>query len=164
MTEFLIREASDEDGPALARLIAGVFAEYPGCLYEPAEFPELDSPATWFAQRGGRLWVMVNDGAVAGSMGVVAGHRAGEFELLKVYLASAMRGQGFAAAMLAGALAFAQASGGQKLSLWSDTRFVEGHAFYRRQGFVRLPGVRALHDVSDTLEHRFARDVAPLAA
>jgi putative acetyltransferase len=36
-----IRPAVDSDGPALAALIEGVFAEYDGCPFVRAEFPGL---------------------------------------------------------------------------------------------------------------------------
>lgn len=159
MTDVLIREATDDDGPGLAELIAGVFAEYEGCLYEASEFPEHARPASWFAERGGRLWIVTEDDVLVGSFGIVPGPRTGEFRISKVYLAASQRGRGLAAALLAGAEAFALASGGRRLSLWTDTRFVEGHRFYERNGFLRLPGVRALHDVSNTLEMHYAKDL-----
>lgn len=159
MGDFLIREGADDDGPGLARLIAGVFDEYEGCLYEPSEFPELERPASAYAERGGRLWVVAQDDRLVGALAIAAHHRPGEFEISKVYLDKAVRGKGLAAALLAGADAFAAASGAARLSLWTDTRFGRGHAFYERHGFVRMPGVRALHDASATLEYHFARDV-----
>ena len=58
-----IRPVTDADGPAVARVIAACFAEYPGCFYADAEFPELARPATIYASRGGRMWV-----AAAGGM------------------------------------------------------------------------------------------------
>lgn len=164
MSEFLIREATDDDGPALSRLIADVFAEYDGCLFEPAEFPELERPASAYSERGGRLWVVAREDALVGALAVAVHHRPQEFEIFKVYLDKSVRGQGLAAALLAGANAFAAASGGERLSLWTDTRFTDGHGFYERHGFTRMPGVRALHDVSDTLEFHYAKDVETTAA
>jgi putative acetyltransferase len=159
MADFLIREATDEDGQGIGQLIQTVFADYEGLRFEPSEHPELERPASYYADRGGRLWLVVRDGAVAGSLGLAPYWRPSEFELSTVYLDQESRGQGLASALLAGANAFASASGAERLSLWVDSRFEEGHRFYERNGFVRLPGVRALHDASDTLEYQFARDV-----
>ncbi|MCP8939168.1 GNAT family N-acetyltransferase [Alsobacter sp. SYSU M60028] len=157
---FAPRDATDADGPALARLIASVFAEYEGCPFVPEEFPELAAPASHFAGKGGRLWVVEAQGeGVIGSLAVAPTHVPGVFELFKVYLARAHRGQGVAAALLRRAEDFAAAAGGERFVLWSDTRFTAGHRFYARHGFRRVAGLRALHDVAATLEFGFERAV-----
>jgi putative acetyltransferase len=153
------RPVRDADGPAVAALIAAVFSEYEGCLFEPSEFPELAAPAIWIAGLRGRMWVVEARGAVIGCLAVrpVRGGRAAE--LHKVYLASGWRGRGLAAGLLEHACAAAAEWGCGALELWSDTRFRDGHRFYERHGFRRLPGLRALGDVSDTFEYAFRRDL-----
>lgn len=162
MSEILIREARDADGPALSALVAAVFAEFEGCLFLPQEFPELAAPASHYAGQGGRLWVAERPDAqgreLVGSIAVAATFRPGVFELFKVYVARQGRGTGLAQSLLATALAFARERNGAALTLWSDSRFLSGHRFYTKHGFRRLPGLRALHDVSRTLEFGFARD------
>lgn len=162
MTEILIREARDADGPALSALIAAVFAEYEGCLFLPEEFPELAAPASHYASRGGRLWVAEatggDGGRLIGSVAVAATFRPVVFELFKVYVAREARGTGLAQRLLDTALTFARERNGAAMTLWSDSRFHSGHRFYTKHGFRRLPGLRALHDVSRTLEFGFARD------
>jgi putative acetyltransferase len=157
---FAIREATDADGACLAGLIAGVFADYPGCPFVPEEFPELAAPAGHYRGRGGVLWVAEAEGAVIGSLAVTPSWRAGETELFKVYLSRSWRGRGIAQHLLERALAFSREAHACRIGLWSDTRFVEGHRFYRRNGFLQKPGARALHDAGRTLEYRFARDLA----
>jgi putative acetyltransferase len=154
-----IRLASDEDGPDLSRLIAGVFAEYENCPFVPEEFPELVQPATYYARRGGQIWVVDDPSGqgLAGSLAIAATHRPGIFELFKVYLAKSARRAGLASRMLAVAEEFAIERGGERLVLWSDSRFEDGHAFYLRRGFHRVAGLRALHDAADTLEFGFAK-------
>lgn len=145
----------------MRRLIAGVFAEYENCPFVDDEFPELAAPASHYRARGGELWVAeAADGRVVGSLAVAARHRPGEFELFKVYLDAATRGQGVAARLLALAIDHARDRGGDRLALWSDTRFLDGHRFYARHGFRRVPGIRALHDAALTLEFGFVRDLA----
>lgn len=158
----LLRRGDDRDGPALRALIAGVFAEYENCPFVDAEFPELAAPASHYRARGGELWIAEEaDGRVVGSLAVAARYRPGEFELFKVYLHAATRGRGVAARLLGLAIDHARARGGARLVLWSDTRFLDGHRFYARHGFRRVPGIRALHDAALTLEFGFARDLAP---
>ena len=95
-----------------------------------------------------------------GSLAVVPSWRPAEAELFKVYLARDWRGRGLAQALLDRATERARAWGDARLALWSDTRFLDGHRFYRRNGFHQRPGARALHDAGRTLEFRFARDLA----
>jgi putative acetyltransferase len=159
--DLVIRDAVDEDGPRLAALIAGVFAEYPGIVFLPEEFPELHAPATHFAGRSGRLLVGEADGTILASFGVVLTHEPGTAELSKVYLHKSLRGQGIAGALLDRALEHARAAGATRITLWSDARFLDGHRFYERRGFRRGPGIRALHDVSETLEVAYTLDPIP---
>lgn len=159
MSDFVIREAADGDGPAIAALLAESFAPFGDAGSAPAAWPEPVSAPGEVAARGGRMWVVTQDGALAGSLALLPTERPGEFELAMICLKEAARGQGLAAAMLVGADAFAAASGGERLAVWVDGRLVEGARFLERQGFVRDPGVKARHDGSDALEGRYARDV-----
>lgn len=155
-----LRLGRDSDGPALATLIATVFSEYEGCPFVPEEFPELGAPASHFAARRGALWVAETaSGEVVGSLAVAATPTAGTFELFKVYVAASRRGTGLAQALLATGIDFVRGQGGERLVLWSDTRFQSGHRFYLRNGFHQVPGIRALHDAAHTLEFGFARDL-----
>jgi putative acetyltransferase len=154
-----IRPAVNADGPAIGRLIAGVFAEYPGCVYVPAEFPELTAVADHYAGRDGAIWVVERAGDIIGSLAVAASYDPGVMELHKVYLSSRHRGRGVAGRLLELGEAFARGRGAHTLRLWTDTRFVQGHRFYERQGFIRQPGVRALHDASASLEYPYAKAI-----
>jgi putative acetyltransferase len=159
MPEFVIREATDEDGPALAELFHEIWSRYEGCAFEP-EDPELfERPASWFAERGGRLWVVMRDGAVAGSLGVARHARPQEFALSMICLDEPSRGQGLATALLAGADAFAAASEGTRLNLWIDQRLADGVRFLERQGFLRDPGVRQHDDGSGALQAHYSKEV-----
>jgi putative acetyltransferase len=154
-----IRLAGDDDGDALADVIATVFAQYPNCPFDrAAEFPELDAVATHYAGRGGRLWVTEDEaGRVVGCFGIAATSAPGVFEICKVYLLPQSRGRGAAGAMLRRALDFARAGGAREVRLWSDTRFFEGHAFYDRNGFQRVPVKRYLADLGHTWEYAFRK-------
>jgi GNAT superfamily N-acetyltransferase len=43
--------------------------------------------------------------------------------------------------------------------LWTDTRFRRAHRFYERWSYVRDGPIRALHDIADTVEYRYAKPV-----
>jgi len=156
-----IRQATDADGAPLARLIAAVFVEYENCPFVPEEFPELAAPATHYAARGGRLWVVPGeDDVMLGSIAVARHHRPDTAELFKVYLSSHLRGTGLSGRLLQTALDHAAGPmAARRVELWSDSRFARGHAFYAKHGFARMAGLRALHDVAETLEFGFSRDL-----
>lgn len=157
MVDFTIREALDEDGPSLAELFE--HARPDEAPLPPPEGERFERPARYFVERGGRLWVVMREHAVAGSLGLLARGVPGEYELSMICLDAEARGQGFATALLAGANAYAAASGGERLSVWVDVRLDDVHLFCERHGFVREPGTRARADEIETLECRFARDV-----
>ena len=154
-----VRDAVDADGPAIAALIASVFAEYDNCPFIADEFPELAAPASHYGSRNGVLFVVEAESQIVGCFALSEKWERGVFALSKVYLAADRRGQGLAADLLGRAEAFAAARGGRMLTLWSDTRFASGHAFYRKHGFRQEAGVRQLHDVACTVEFRFSRPI-----
>jgi putative acetyltransferase len=149
-----LNPGSDADGQGMAALIARIFDDYENCPFVSEEFPELQAPATFYNAKGGKLWVVKDETtqSVAGSIAIAPTHRPGEAELFKVYVAHPWRGSGLAQTLLATALDWARASNLHSIMLWTDTRFISGHRFYEKSGFVRIPGVRALHDTAKTLE------------
>lgn len=156
MTDLVIRPATDADGDRIAALISACFAEYPGCIFDrAAEFPELDAIATHFAGRGGAIWVADEGGTLAGSLAAAPAGEPGTIELFKMYVARSARRRGLASALLARAIAFAREREATDVRLWTDTRFRDAHRFYERHGFVRQPGERALHDLSDSREYPY---------
>lgn len=154
-----IRLANDADGPAIARLVASVFAEYPGCLFVPEEMPEFSAVATHYQTKGGTIWVAESEARVVGSFAIMASRAPATFELSKVYLDRTARGLGIAGRLFGEALGFAKARAASRLELFTDTKFLDGHRFYERLGFRRLPGERFLGDASDTWEFHYERAV-----
>lgn len=168
VTDFLIRPASDDDGDAIAALIAAAFSEYEGCVFDrAAEFPELDAIASHFSARGGAVWVAQGAGGVIGSMALAPTRDAdappGGHEIFKVYVARAARRRGVARALFATALAAARAAGAPELRLWTDTRFTDAHRFYERCGFTRAGAARECHDLSLTWEYAYRLPLAGAA-
>lgn len=150
------REATDDDSAAICALIADVFAEYPGCLFEMSEMPELVAPRTWFRNAGGRIWVAERDGEVLGVV-AVAPSVAGFMELKKLYVAAKLRGTGAGSRLIALVENFARDRNAAGVHLWSDTRFELAHAVYEHKGYRRLPETRELHDVSNSIEYHFEK-------
>ncbi len=152
-----IRDATDDDGEALLLVLGAAFAEYPPCLMERGEYPELARPRASFCERGGLLWVVEDHRGVVGCAGVTPSAAPDLCELKKVYLLPRARGRGVAGQLVALAERFAVSVGRARMHLYSDARFVDAHRRYERLGYRRLDDVRALGDLSQSLELHFEK-------
>lgn len=161
--ELLLRPARDEDAEGLIALIGGCFAEYPGCAMDIDGIDsELKAIATNFSRAGGNFWVLedaASEGRIAASVGLSPSGTLedGVIELKKLYVSAEYRRRGIASRLLDLVLDEARALQAPAIDLWSDTRFVEAHAFYAHHGFAQLPETRELHDPSNTTEFHFIR-------
>lgn len=151
-----IRPASDADGAAVCALIAAVFTEYPGCVFEISEMPELLRPCSAYHERGGAAWVAATGNNVLGFVGAVPAQN-GRTELKNLYVAASARGTGLGRLLIARVEAFARERGDGAVHLWSDTRFERAHAVYAHCGYERLSGTRELHDLSNSIEFHFEK-------
>ncbi len=123
------------------------------------EVPELRALATHFAARGGTLWVAEAAGEIVGMIGAAPEAPDGNWQIGRMYMASAARGSGLAQRLLDTAEAHARARGAASLSLHSDTRFDRAHRFYEKSSYLRAGPVRVLHDKSNSLEFGYAKPV-----
>jgi GNAT superfamily N-acetyltransferase len=122
-----------------------------------AEAPELRALASYYAGRGGALWI-ADEGMVA-----TLPHGEGAWEICRVYVHPDAHGTGLGARLLATAEAHAIQRGARELFLWTDSRFERAHRFYEKHGYVRAPDTRALHDIAETIEYRFSKPVVGFA-
>jgi GNAT superfamily N-acetyltransferase len=159
-----IRPARDADSPGLFALIAACWAEFPGLLIADLDpdHPAQRCAASYCAGLCGAVFVAERDGAPVGTIATTpAGD--GAWEIKRFYVVGALRGAGLAQALLATAERYAVNRGAARLVLWTDTRFDRAHAFYEKHGYVRLGPIRALDDLSRSLEFRYAKPLGPCA-
>ena len=151
---MIFRDARDDDGAALLALIGGVFDEYPGCVTDPDEMPELRGIASYVREHRGEFWV-AEDGS--GRLVACCGYTQvpGGVELKKLYVDKSARRQGVAATLCERVEAAARERGAAFVELWSDTRFLDAHRLYQKRGFVKTGETRELHDKSETVEFYF---------
>lgn len=154
-----IREARDGDSQAICDVIKSCFDEYPGCLFELSEMPELIAPRTSARGAHGRMWVAEANGRIGGVVGVAPSER-GLFELKKLYVSANLRGRGLGRTLINLVEDFAREHGALGVHLWSDTRFETAHGVYERCGYTRLGATRDLHDVSNSVEYHFEKRFA----
>lgn len=160
-TSFELRPAHDTDAPGIIALIASAYAEYPGCILDvEKEEPDLLAVATAFGSRGGNFWVAIDaHQTVVGCVGWVPRQQK-QAELKKLYVSASARRRGLASRLVELVEAAAREHGVTNLELWSDTRFSDGHAFYRANGFVQQPQTRELFDLSNTTEYHFLKSLS----
>ncbi|MFQ5347206.1 MAG: GNAT family N-acetyltransferase [Rhodothalassiaceae bacterium] len=153
--EVTIREAGDADAPGVIALIDSCFSDYDGCVMDlPGLDADLPAVASHFREQGGRFWIAESGGRIVGCAGYVPVDR-NAVELKRLYVARAARRQGLASRLLALVRDAARTHGARHIDLWSDTRFVEAHAFYLANGFVQTGAMRKLDDPSNTTEYAF---------
>lgn len=158
---IVIRPLRDEDAPGLIALVAACWAEYPGCIMDlDGENPELRRFASYCTEAGGAAWVAEESGETVGMI-ATAPLGGGAWEVKRLYVARALRGAGLARALLATTEGFAAERGAGRLVLWTDTRFDRAHRFYEKHGYVREGPIRALDDLSRSLEFRYAKPLGP---
>jgi GNAT superfamily N-acetyltransferase len=156
----LLRAGRDADADEFIALIGACWAEYPGCVMDvDGEVPELRALASYYAAQGGALWVAEDGGRVVG-MVATAPLDDGAWEICKMYAYPAQRGSGLARALIETAEAFARAHGATAMQLWSDTRFDRAHRFYENRSYVRAGAIRALNDLSNSMEFGYAKMLA----
>jgi GNAT superfamily N-acetyltransferase len=155
-----IRPGRDADADAFIALIGACWGEYPSIIIDvDAELPELRALASYYAGKGGALWVAEADGQVVGMIGAVP-HRDGAWEIVRLYMLQPYRGTDLAPRLLATAEAHARSAGATRLVLWSDTRFDRAHRFYEKRSYVRHGPIGVLHDLSNSLEFGYAKPVS----
>ena len=156
-----IRPGRDDDAAGFIALISACWGEYPGVVCDvDAELPEIRAFATYVAGLGGGLRTAEHCGMV---VGMIATYPYPEHWVLsRLYVDAAQRGTGLGQALLRLAEDHARAAGATRMALWSDVLFTRAHAFYEKHGYVRHGGLRALHDLSNTIEAGFAKPLAGL--
>jgi len=159
----VLRAGRDEDAAGFIALISACWAEYPGCVMDlDGEVPELRALASYYAKLGGALWAAEADGRVVGMVGTRP-LPGGEWEICKMYAYAGQRGTGLAQALVAAAEGRARARGATGMRLWSDTRFDRAHRFYEKCSYLRDGPIRALNDLSNSLEFEYAKPLAGTA-
>ncbi|MGB9377430.1 MAG: GNAT family N-acetyltransferase, partial [Mycobacteriales bacterium] len=154
----LIRAVADSDSAALIALIGDCWAAYPGTVMDvDGEEPWLRAPATAYSTWRGQMWVVTLDGAVVACAGIKP--REDHAELKSLYVAAAARRRGLGERLTGLVEDAARRSGLRQMRLWSDTRFTDAHRLYDRLGYARLPMVRELHDLSNSVEYGYQKDL-----
>ncbi|MCH8347800.1 MAG: GNAT family N-acetyltransferase [Proteobacteria bacterium] len=157
LTDITIREAVDGDAQGLIALIGEIFSDYDNCVLDLERLDrELLAIDTCIKGLGGKFWVAEYQGEIVASIGY-APKGGGVVELKRLYVARAWRRRGLADRLTGLIYQAAKDLRATAIELWSDTRFVEAHAFYLKHGFEELPETRDLNDPSNSTEYHFIK-------
>lgn len=161
---MLLRPGRDADADGFVALIGRCWSDHPGCVLDVEhEERELLALGSYCAGRGGALWTAEEAGTVIG-MAAILPAQAGAWELKKLYVHPDAHGSGLGQRLLQAAEAHAASAGASRLTLWSDTRFTRAHRFYEKRSYVRDGPVRALDDLSRSLEFGYAKPLDAVQA
>jgi len=156
LSDITIREAEDSDAPGLISLIGDIFGEYDCVLDLENLDKELLSIDSYIKSRGGKFWVAEQAARIVGSIGYGLKDE-GMVELKRLYVNKNWRRKGLANRLTDLVYLAAAEVGARAIDLWSDTRFVEAHAFYLKHGFQQQPETRDLNDPSNSTEFHFIK-------
>ena len=155
-----LRAGLDSDASDFIALIGACWAEYPGCVMDlDGEVPELRALASYYAGQGGALWAAEQGGRVVGMVGTRPLGGA-SWEICKMYAYPGQRGSGLARLLIDAAEGHARAHGASEMRLWTDTRFHRAHGFYEKCSYLRDGPIRALDDLSHSLEFGYAKPLS----
>jgi putative acetyltransferase len=153
-----VRPATDADSAAVIALIESCFSEYDGCVLDTeTEMIHLLRVASHFAAVKGCSWVAEVDGSVVGSVACRPAGDPSGLELQMLYVLAPWRNRGLGSRLVALVESEAAGRGSTFVELWSDTRFIEAHRLYHSLGYIQLPGIRELRDLSASREYQFTK-------
>lgn len=107
-------------------------------ILEQADEPQLVDPQCTIIDAGGQMYVAVEDGVVIGTCGIVP-HGEGEFEVVKLAVASSAQGRGIGRQLVDACVTFARQRGARQVTLLSSSLLGSALRLYERAGFRREP-------------------------
>ena len=103
-------------------------------LMEPSNEEQLADPQAYFLGRGGQIFVALHDDDVVGTCAIVP-HGVDEFELAKLVVSPAFRGQGIARRLVERCLGFARERTARRVVLVSNSQLQTALRLYESFGF-----------------------------
>lgn len=105
-------------------------------LIEEADEPQLVDPQCTVIDAGGQIFVAVENDVVIGTCGV-APHGEGEFEIVKLAVASSAQSRGIGRQLVDACVTFARQNGARRITLLSSSLLGPALRLYERAGFRR---------------------------
>lgn len=107
-------------------------------LAESHDLMVLDNPRGTIIDRGGHIYLAVENGVLVGTAALMKEHD-GVYELAKMTVAKNYRGKGISKLLMKHCLEQAKKLGAQKIFLFSNHQLTTALALYRQFGFKDIP-------------------------
>ncbi len=144
-----LRLVEPEDCHAVIDLINSVLHEYGDAVCLGGAERDLKDVCAHYDKLGGAFIVLDDGGRIRGTHAVLpVENRPEVFSLHRLYLEASLRGGEWGTRLMHWALDWGRVNGFNRCELWSDTRFVRAHSFFRRFGFERDGRSRDMSDGS----------------
>ena len=154
-----LRLARNKDSEQIIKLIRKCFKDYQNCFLDvDNDSPELKYVYSYFHGQKGKFWVLEDRKKIIGCMGYLPSKK-NEIEIHKLYIDQKFRKKGLAKLLVKKVENIALRENKSKVFLWTDTRFKEAHKMYSKMNYKRSKKIRRLHDISDTVEYNFIKDL-----
>lgn len=129
-------------------------------ILEPADEAQLGDPEAHFLAGGGQIFVALHHGRVVGTCAAVP-HGADEFELAKLAVDSAYRGQGIARRLVEHCLSYIRQRQVNRVILVSNSQLQAALRLYESVGFeyCPIPEVRPYANADVYMQLDFDREV-----
>ncbi len=154
-----LRLARNKDSEQIITLIRKCFKDYRNCFLDvDNDSPELKYVYSYFHRQKGKFWVLENKKKIIGCMGYLPSGK-NKIEIHKLYIDQKYRKKGLAKLLVKKVENIALKENKSKVFLWTDTRFKEAHRMYLKMNYNKSNKTRRLHDISDTVEYNFVKDL-----
>jgi N-acetylglutamate synthase-like GNAT family acetyltransferase len=138
MKPATIREARPADNLAIRQLILRILNEEYAMALTLAELPDLGNVyETYRINGGGQFWVVEQDGRIVGCIGLMRLGR-GDYELRRMYVQAAARGQGLAQRLLDLTHGWARRHGVRALYLETNEQWHAAQHLYAKNGYAPI--------------------------
>jgi putative acetyltransferase len=117
-------------------------------LTESHDLMVLDDPQGTIINRGGCIFLAADDEQIVGSAALMKEHE-GVYELAKMTVDPAFRGQGISRMLMDACLEQAKLYGAEKLILFSNSQLQTAIALYAKYGFQHVPVVDTPFETAD---------------
>lgn len=136
---FDVRAATDSDAGQVRAFVVPIMEEFGLGLDPDGADRDLYDIGAGYSDRGGWLELVIRDGGLVGTVGMVPVEE-GVIELRKMYLLAEVRGLGLGNALLARSIDRARLAGYREIALETATVLKSAIGLYRRFGFIRDTG------------------------
>ncbi len=154
-----LRLARNKDASQIISLIKKCYLDYPNCYLDVEnDSPELLNVFSSFKKEQGKFWVYEKRNKIIGCMGYIPSNK-NYIEIHKLYIDKNFRNMGLAKKLIRRVEDIAVKGNFKFISLWTDTRFKEAHATYKKLNYEKSKKTRKLHDISNTSEFNFTKKI-----